>query len=165
MAISQCFRTTRFLLVVLGGSLSILGCSLGSSVVLDLDLCSLMLLVIPGGTRIWISALSDRRCSRSLTKTLGSLSISPVALGSLSISLVADLSQISLVVSDILISSILSFFGHDPCSRLSFSGCFFFVSAGSVWFTPILAGSCRYRSGSGQFSSISGRYKADSENY
>jgi hypothetical protein len=78
--------------VVLDGSLSILGCSLGSLMVLDLDLCSLTQLVIPGGTRILITALSDLRCSQSLTETLGSLSISPVALGSLSISPVADLS-------------------------------------------------------------------------
>jgi hypothetical protein len=47
----------------------------------------------------------------------------------------------------------------------SFLGRFFSVSAGSVRFTPISAGSCRYRSGSGRFSSISSRYKADSHRF
>jgi hypothetical protein len=136
-----CCRT-KFLPVVLGGSLLILDCSLG------LSLCSLTMLVIPGGTRISISALSDRRCSRSLTETLGSLLISPVAL---------DLSRISMVVSDLSVLSRISrsrrfshfsvvihagasHFGHIN----SFSGRFFSMSAGFVWFTLISAGSCRY---------------------
>ncbi|GMY24149.1 kinesin-like protein KIN-12E [Fagus crenata] len=128
--------------VLTSGSLLILDCSLG------LPLCSLTMLVIPGGTRIFISALSDRRCSQSLTETLGSLSISLMAL---------DLSRISMVVSDLSVLSRISrsrrfshfsvvihagasHFGHIN----SFSGPFFSMSAGFVWFTPISAGSCRY---------------------
>ena len=92
--------------MVLDGSLSILGCSLGSSMVFELDLCSLTQLVIPGGSRISFDLTGGSRISLDLT---GGRSLSDITggLGSLG------------SLSDISISLILSFFDRDPCPRLS----------------------------------------------